>query len=104
MSVLGASADDLSLIGRGIGATGPLRPGEYARSAAGTAALALPPSDPSLALFERLLSETGLPGARAVWSTASADPAPPFLPFDRSRDERDTVQSLVDWFAGRLAA
>ncbi|WP_061938838.1 glycosyltransferase [Aureimonas sp. AU22] len=104
LAVLGASADDLALIGRGIGATGPLEAGEYAGAASGSAALVLPPADPSLALFERVLAETGLPGARVDWSDGVADSEQDILLLDRSHRERHTVQAIVDWFAGRIAA
>ncbi|WP_416357277.1 glycosyltransferase [Aureimonas phyllosphaerae] len=104
LAVVGASADDLALIGRGIAATGRLRPDEFAAAASGVAALVLPPADPSLALFERIIAETGRPGAQVDWSDGALDPMPPSLLLDRSHDERDTVQAIVDWFAGRLAA
>ncbi|WP_279478786.1 glycosyltransferase [Aureimonas sp. SK2] len=104
LEAIGASLDDLALLGRGIGASGPLEPGGHARIAAGATALVLPPADPSLALFERVLAETGLPGACLDWSDGALESPSSLHLLPRNRDERDTVQALVDWIAGRLAA
>jgi len=105
VSVLGGSADDGALLGQGVGVSGPLRPAEFAAAAteAGVGAIVLPPADPSLALLDRVLAETGYPGARLDWSEGADRADPPFLLLDRSRGEPDFFHAVHDWFAGRFA-
>jgi len=104
--VLGRGVDDLALMARGnVFVTGEMSADDHHRAIVqyGIGALVLPDVSTDVALFERLLTETGLPGAAFDWSFGHFSAKTPFLLMDPRDRDRDSLAVIADWFVARLA-